>query len=278
MIPDNKTNFLYLADTLPKYYPGFYLEFEKLLRENKVNFDLLPDTKDVWAVDYMPIQIDLNDFVQFVYKPGYLKSKKDLASISNVDLICEQIGIETTKSEIKIDGGNVTRTKDKVILTERIFKENPTFEKKKLLNELRNYFQVDKLYLIPELPNDFTGHADGMVRFVNDELLLINDFKREDKEFYETFKKAIQNIGLEYLTIPYNPYNNKAFLQANGCYINYLQMENIIVLPTFEIKDDDIVKELFGQIFNGIKIETINCNKIANEGGVLNCITWNIRQ
>jgi len=47
MIPDNKTNFLYLADTLPKKYPAFYTRFENLLNESKINFKLLPQTKDV---------------------------------------------------------------------------------------------------------------------------------------------------------------------------------------------------------------------------------------
>ena len=60
MITDSQTNLLYLADTLPKNYPIFYERFEKLLIENKINFKLLPNTKDVWAVDYMPIQIELN--------------------------------------------------------------------------------------------------------------------------------------------------------------------------------------------------------------------------
>lgn len=55
MITDNETNFLWLADSLPKKFPDFYKRFEKLLIENKVEYQLLPQTKDVWAVDYMPV-------------------------------------------------------------------------------------------------------------------------------------------------------------------------------------------------------------------------------
>ncbi len=66
MIADNKTNFLYLADTLPKKYSNFYQQFEKVLKECNINFQLLPQTKDVWAVDYMPIQIaEINLFALF---------------------------------------------------------------------------------------------------------------------------------------------------------------------------------------------------------------------
>lgn len=276
MIPDNKTNFLYLADTLPKKYPNFYARFENLLIENKINFKLLPQTKDVWAVDYMPIQIDQNQFVRFAYNPIYLQTKKYLNTISDVDTICELIGIEITKSNIVIDGGNVTKTTDKVIMTDRIFKDNPRFERKKLITELQKYFQIDKLFFVPEQPKDFTGHSDGMVRFIDEQTLVINDYKAEKKEFSRAFEIAIHNIGLDYIKIPYNPYHNKNYNQANGDYINYLQMENTIFIPTFGIKEDEQVVKQFEQIFAGQNIKTIESNEVANQGGILNCITWNI--
>lgn len=76
MITDKQTNFLYLADTLPKKYSNFYLRFEKVLTDCKIEFALLPKTKDVWAVDYMPIQTELKKFVRFIYNPSYLQTKK----------------------------------------------------------------------------------------------------------------------------------------------------------------------------------------------------------
>jgi len=55
MIADNQTNFLYLADALPKKYPAFYQQFESVLKVSKIDFALLAPTKDIWAVDYMPV-------------------------------------------------------------------------------------------------------------------------------------------------------------------------------------------------------------------------------
>ncbi len=276
MIPDSKTNFLYLADTLPKNYRTFFQQFEKVLNDCNINFKLLPQTKDVWAVDYMPIQIDKNKFVRFVYNPSYLQSKKYLKTISDVDLICENIGIETIKSTIILDGGNVTRTTDKVIMTDRIFIDNPQYERKQLINELRDFFQVDKLFLVPEQPKDFTGHSDGMVRFIDEQTVIINDYQGEDEKFRRSFEVAIHNTGLDYIKIPYNPYGNKSYNQANGDYINFLKMENTVIIPTFGIKEDDEVVKQFEHIFTGQTIATVPSNEIANDGGILNCITWNI--
>ncbi len=275
MITDSQTDFVYLADTLPKNYPVFCKRFEKVLKDCNISFDFLPQTKDVWAVDYMPIQTDLNKFLRFVYNPSYLQTKKYLKTISDVDEICKAIGIETLKTDIIIDGGNVTRWTNKVIMTDRVFKDNPTFERKQLIKKLYELLQVDKLYFVPEQPGDFTGHSDGMVRFVDEHTVIINDYKKEN--FYRAFEIAIQNTGLDYITIPYNVYDNKSIDHANGDYINYLQMKNTVIIPTFGIKEDDLAVRQLETIFAGQTIATIESNEIAYDGGILNCITWNIQ-
>jgi agmatine deiminase len=276
MITDRQTNFLYLADTLPKNYSDFFKRFESVLKQCKIPFEFLPQTKDVWAVDYMPIQTDLNKFVRFVYNPSYLQTKKYLKTISDVDEICKAIGIETFKTDIIIDGGNVTRWTNKVIMTDRVFKDNPSYERKQLIRELHELLQVDNLYFIPEQPGDFTGHSDGMVRFIDEKSVIINDYKKEKEEFYRAFEIAIHNTGLNYIAIPYNVYNNKSNDHANGDYINYLQMQNTVIIPTFGIAEDDIALKQLETIFTGQTITTIESNEIAYDGGILNCITWNI--
>jgi len=277
MIPDKQTNFLYLADTLPKNYSNFFRQFEKVLNDSNINFQLLPNTKDVWAVDYMPIQIDKDSFVQFVYNPDYLRDTiKWSKTISDVDIICKQINLLPKKSNIVVDGGNVTRTTDKVIMCDKIFTENPNIKEKNLIRELQELFQVDKLIFIPTHPIDFTGHADGMVRFYDSNTVLINDYSREAMEFQLKFRLALHNAGLNYIEIPYNPYDNKKDEHANGEYINFLQMQQAIIIPTFGIKEDDVVIKQFEQLFTGQRIATVDGNDLAFDGGILNCITWNI--
>ena len=49
-------------------------------------------------------------------------------------------------------------------------------------------------------------------------------YAREKEWFRRAFEIAIHNTGLDHIKIPYNVYRNKSKDQANGCYINYLQM------------------------------------------------------
>jgi len=277
MITDARTNKLYLADSLPAKYPTFYAAFEDVLNRCSIPIELLPYTKDVWAVDYMPIQIDLKQFVRFTYNPQYLQSAKYRKTISDADIICNTLSINTTKSSIVLDGGNVTRARDKVIMTDRIFRDNPTYTPKQLIKELEELFQIDKLYLVPEQPNDFTGHSDGMIRFIDNKTVLINNYTKEKQEFQRAFQIAVNNMGLDYIELPYNPYQNSNYNQANGDYINYLQMEQAIIVPVFGIREDEEAVRQFERVFAGQTIATVESNEIANDGGILNCITWNIR-
>jgi len=51
---------------------------------------------------------------------------------------------------------------------------------------------------------------------------------------------ALDNAELDYIEIPYNSYINKSYDKANGDYINFLQMENTVIIPTFGIKEDEM--------------------------------------
>ena len=80
------------------------------------------------------------------------------------------------------------------------------------------------------------------------------------------------------MEIPYNPYNNRKDFHANGIYMNFLQMENVLVIPIFNMMEDEIAVKSFENNFNDYTIRTLESNEIAYDGGVLNCITWNIKK
>jgi len=278
MITDNQTDLLCFADCLPKMQSVFYDRLTRVLKSCKKDFDLLPGTKDIWAVDFMPIQISRKHFVRFTYNPDYLQSEKWRKTISNTDAICEAMQIEIEKSTILVDGGNVVRTKSKAIMCDKVFRENPSLTEKSLIKEIVEQLQIDQLIIIPTHPKDEFGHSDGMLRFLDDHTVLINDYSRESHEFQRRFRMALHNANLDWEVLPYNPYNNKRNIQAQGVYINYLQMHGLILLPIFSQDEDSIAENQIQQLFSGqgLEIRTIDCTEIAKLGGLMNCISWNI--
>jgi agmatine deiminase len=277
MITDNQTDKLFLADCLPKKQILFFERFEKVLNDCKIDFDFLKNTNDIWAVDFMPIQITKEKFIQFNYNPDYLQYKKYLSMITNAESICKALNISTQKSNLIIDGGNIIRTNDKVILCDKIFYENKSIPERDIIKELELLFEVDKILFVPwNKKNDEIGHADGMIRFIDTNTVLINDYSNESLEFKIRFRMSIHNAGLDWIELPYNPYSNKKDFNANGIYINYLQMKDVIIAPIFGMKEDEQAVKIMEQIFEGQTIRTIDSNEIAEDGGILNCITWNI--
>ena len=279
MIIDHQTNFLYLSDLLQTQHPEFFKRFEAVLNECGIPFELLPDTKDIWAMDYMPIQTQQNEFIQFRYEPDYLMdSPENKATISNVDSICKSIRIKPIKSNINLDGGNVTNWADRVILCNKVFVENPDLSEDELFEELMDYFNVkeENLHFVPWDENDFTGHADGMVRFVDANTLLINDYSQETEEFRDLFLDAIETTGLDLIVLPYEPEDDPTLVSAVGLYLNYLEMEQAVIVPVFNLPSDQKAVEILSEVFNGKKVIPLECSELAKNGGILNSISWNI--
>lgn len=280
MITDNQTNVLYLADTLIQY-DSFFKAFVKLLQEKKIQYKILEKTKDIWAVDYMPIQITENEFVQFNYEPDYLREypeyKTKPEQVTNLLDIKDKIHIKP--SDIILDGGNVVKLDSAVIMCDKVFYENrKKYTEKELIKKLKTLLKFERIIFVPWDEDDFTGHADGMVRFIEDNKVLINKYpKNHNPEFQTSFRMALHNAGLEYIELPYFMPDDPTGISARGLYLNYLQMENIIIMPAFGLKSDDEAYKTLEKEFPKHKIFTVNCNDIAKEGGVLNCISWNIK-
>ncbi len=278
MTTDAKTNFLYLSDKLQTEYKDFWAHFEPLLLQHNIRYDTLKGTNDVWCRDFMPVQTHQNRFVQFVYDPSYLDEDEYRHTITDPEPITKVLGIEPVKTGIKLDGGNMVRCGNKVIVTDIIYKENPQYDKKQLCEDIRELLQTEHLFVIPKQPGDFTGHADGMVRFANEHTLLVNDFRTESDTFNKRLNAALKQTGLKLETYVYKPDLSYSKDSAVGTYINFLHIGNTIFLPFFNKPEDDIALKQTEKLYPNCTIVPVISTQIAQESGVLNCISWNIQQ
>lgn len=279
MITDDQTNFLYLAESLKsKKYMYFLKRFEKVLIENAISYDFIKNTKDIWAVDFMPIQISKDIFVQFEYHPDYLFWFNLEHTKSNPRDIPEAIKYSTLNSSLKVDGGNVIKSKNKIIMCDKFLKENITYcnSQTKIIDELLKIYCVEELIIIPTHPDDFIGHADGMVRFIDDNNVVINDLSGDNFEYRNELISVLKKHKLSYFEMPYHKPETKLNWDSRGIYVNYLQMNDIIFVPQFGFKEDEKALKFLSEIFPNSKIVSVLCNEIAREGGALNCISWNI--
>lgn len=280
MVTSKETNTVYFSEKLlsDERFTKTCKALTELLEKHLIKYDFLKATKDIWCRDYMPIQIEKGKFVQFRYEPSYLKDDFELQS--DPKEVCKANNINPQFSTINLDGGNVVNWSDRAIITDRVFDENPEYlSKNKLIAEIEKLLEVE-IIVIPQIKSDMTGHADGMVRFVDRNTLLGNNREQEYKYWKNGINKILKEKGIEYIDIPFLDHKEKYYPDhAIGCYVNYLEVENLIVIPIFETEKnkDQEVYDKFREIFPDRKIETINYNEIGFFGGLLNCTTWTIK-
>ena len=274
---------VYLSELLKEQFPESFNRLTSILNKHNVDYRLLKGTKDIWCRDYMPIQTESGKLVQFRYEPSYLKGKKEWEdSRSDVSEVCRLNGFKPLFSNINLDGGNVLLCSGRAIVSDRIFTENPEYtDKEQLVKEISNLLEAEVI-IIPAQKGDMTGHADGMVRFVDHDTILGNNRTEEYKYWTNGIEKVLKDYNLNYIDVPffYDYKDSKHPDHAIGVYVNYLEVGNLIVLPVFEVegnKDADAIAA-FKKIFPDKIIETINYNDVALEGGVLNCTTWIYRE
>lgn len=285
MIADRETNTVYFSERLKsdKRFSKTCQDITDILKVCQVNYAFLPNTRDIWARDYMPIQVSEEKFIEFRYDPDYLQGEENRIIKTYTDIVCDTIGLKTVKTDIIIDGGNVIKSKDAVILSDKILIENEgIYSPDKLINKLKQLFDVEKIILIPwDEKNDCFGHADGMIRFVDEKKVLLQAyFDTYPQKFKDKLFNSLKDNSIEWVKLEYNVY--KEDYKRNWAYINFLQTKDLIIVPKLGIDEDEQallqIKTLFADYAERERVFQVDMSSVVEESGALNCISWTIKQ
>ena len=262
---------LYFSSLL-KTNPKYSLSAKNLfsaLSDSGEEFALFDGAKDIWARDYMPVRTKSGKYISFRYEPNYLAGDPQLRTNFKAD-IAPYFALPVTYSNINLDGGNVvfSPSRSKAVITDRVFWENPEYDKNTLLTALENLLESE-IIIIPSLISDMTGHADGVVRFVNENTVIGNASPYKNG-YEQKVKRTLKNHGVSVVDFPYF---DSAGISAVGSYLNFLETDKLIFLPVFGNAQDETAVKRVKEIFDK-KTVAVNINSIAEEGGVLNCIRW----
>lgn len=274
---------IFVSDTLLKDYPSIYNELTKILTRHNISHGILDHTADYWCRDYMPVQVYDNEWIQFRYHPDYLKGQRHYETPTEVSLrLAERLtGAHIRQSSLIADGGNFTfathregdKTTPVVIMTDKIFLENPELTRDAITAQLQTLLPRHKFLFLPWDNNDEKdpyGHTDGIVHPIGENRLLVNlhiypkSIARKMREILESYFELVD------LELSYYPINSWA-------YINMIQTRDVIIVPGLGLKSD---MEAFQQIcrlfpqYEG-HIYQIPMGQITPKyGGALNCLSW----
>lgn len=277
MITDFQCNTVCLSALLKDLAPITYANLISVLDRYEVEHRLIPSTNDVWCRDYMPIQVASGDFCGFTYNPDYLhKSERLLATRTDGNEVCRKMGYEVKmpSRSLVIDGGNVIRCDDKVIMVEKVFRENP-YPVAETAKAIEEHFNAE-LVVLPWDKQEIYGHADGLVRYVGDGRVLLTNYDRFNKGFTRKVVDVLQQHFADVYKLQYDvPKQHK----YNWAYINWLQTENVLLIPSFGCPEDEQAFEQIASLMPMYKgrIEMVRANDLITHEGCLNCASWTVR-
>ena len=298
-VTDANTNICYFSKLFLDRSYG--MNIIQRISGNGIDLRILHGTRDIWCRDYMPIQIYENQFVGYEYAPDYLDYLGGLAYQTNPVRILKKMKIDAVPTGLIIDGGNVIRTSKSIIMVDKVFQENSHLRKETVINRLERYFDCEIIFL-PWDKEEKYGHADGIVRYMDNDRVLMTNYHQYDKKYAQKYEKILS----KYFDVVVLDFKVKNPCKYNWCYINFLQVGNIIFLPQLRwedysqpdevacrhsgvrnyakpkwydrpVEEDDLALEQFQRLFPECEIIQVSCPHIVENGGALNCISWNVK-
>lgn len=276
LVPDAETNHVVFADLLELRYPALFKNLVGTLQRFGVGVSTVKGTRDIWCRDYLPIQIGKGRFVQFIYAPDYLRDHPE--TITSPTVVETLPFVEQCQlSDIVLDGGNVIRHRGHAIMTEKIYSENPRVPRSQLQRRLMEILEIERLTIIPREPGDPLGHADGTLQFLDAKTVVVGDYRGVDPGYDRKLTSVLEQAGLEIVRVPYAPdfrVKGSEIPPATGVYANFLRTHTVTLLPTYGIPADDRAIDALSATMSNVV--PIRCDDVAQEGGALNCISWNV--
>lgn len=275
MITDHLTNTVFLSNWLPKECPELYQSLAKALQDNAVDYRILGNTNDIWCRDYMPIQMEEKCYVSYKYYPDYLVKKHkeqyitDVQDVENVDFLHQA---EVVTLDLVLDGGNVVKCENKIVMTEKVFVENKEMSRNEVQRLLEEAFQCEIIFL-PWDKREKYGHSDGIIHYLGDNRVLMTNYGDFDKTFAQDFQRIMEK-HFDVKTLKF--YIDK--IDKNSwAYINFLQVGNLVLVPQLGISEDEQALQQIAEVMSQCKVVGVPALEAVRKGGALNCISWNIK-
>lgn len=306
-----ETFFVSLADAILKrekllivaYDMAHKNHIETLLKNNGVMSDKLvifmAETNDTWTRDYGPIiladsqdNLKLMDFTFNAWGDKFVADKDNLISAT----LLENGVIHSNASEIfefVLEGGSLDSDGQGTLLTTKQCllnkNRNPQMSEAEIAEFIQAKLNVSRILWLSEgliVGDDTDSHIDMLARFTDPDTIVYASCENPGDAHYEplikmkqqleSFKKANgKPYTLKALPIP-SPVLDDEGDRLPASYANFLIINEAVLLPIYDDKNDEIAIEVMQSCFPNREIIPINARPAITQGGSLHCLTMQL--
>ena len=247
---------------------------------------------DSWMRDIAPIFYKEDEklkSISFEFN-GYGKYRDYLNDNKISKFISNYLNIPTKISDLVIEGGAITYDDKKNLFSTKnvIFNKNrkQKHNSEYIIKELKLLFELNYIFLFENglMEDDTDGHVDNLLCPIGKNKYLIATTHKLDPNYeileknkadlIKFFRDTNQTFDLIEVPLPTRKkINNKNIISS---YINFYFSKNKIILPKFNVKEDNEVELIFEKLFPNREIMMLETENINYGGGNIHCITMNV--
>jgi agmatine/peptidylarginine deiminase len=274
-------------------------KLESKYRYKKINVIGIKGWDEIWLRDCIGINTS-EGIIKPYYHPQYCSLHRYSDYFEHINkqsriIIKECLQKKINYMPLVIDGGNFSNNDKTVFLTNKILDDNRELSKSEIINILKDFTSLQP-EIIERCENDSIGHTDGFLNFISNNKVLLSNypslpFLKEDIQFIYQVRKKLKDEKLEVVELYDRPIDEvvscecyrktkkACFYSARGNYINFLRLNNTIILPEYTLPTlretkyyNNINRDSLTQL--GFQVRTINCDMLSKEGGSLHCLSY----
>lgn len=247
---------------------------------------VVENTDSVWMRDYGP---------QYIYDQGgtgwgvadfhYYDSRPvdddtpvyiaDTSTVPRVNRQSEEV-VYTEGGNINVDGlGFAT-------YSERTYSRNPGVPTDVIDARIVSALRATSTLVLEDPSLDATGHVDMFTKILNTDTVLVAQYDSDEVDYQiledaaTAFGNATNGAGRPWKVVRVRQpdvYYTSFVLPVVRTYTNSLIVNNVVIVPTYGIPDDEGALKLYRGIFPDKEIVPINAEDIIESAGSWHCVT-----
>jgi len=253
-------------------------KIEKLRKKRTITL-VNSELSTIWMRDTAGFNVGTH-IVKPIFKPKYYRKFYDEAERidSYMRIIHSILKIDMEQIPLIWDGGNLVSNGEVGFITEQILIDNKkTHTESQIKDLIKSALGIDPIF-IPALSDDIFGHSDGFLSFLRKDSIAIasypKNWRRKEVSYLRDIKSIVKKHVSNVIELKENPSEEMqgAIYSSKGNYVNLLTLGKYILVPSFQ--DTEMENYNYDLLKPYGKIIPIDCNELAQFGGLLHCISF----